>query len=149
MELLGSAYFREHLLVQLDAKSSSCDRERIVREISGKIARQWFGVLVTMEFWTDAWISYGLSRYVEGYAFPETYHLAQQFNGDVQEALKIDSCPTSHPVVVQVDTPEEVGAVSDEDIVYTVKGAAILRWIESILGFENFRVYMRKFVKDK
>ncbi len=37
------------------SKSSSLDQERVASVVSHELAHQWFGNLVTMEWWNDLW----------------------------------------------------------------------------------------------
>lgn len=60
-----------------------------------EIAHQWFGNLVTMEWWTHLWLNEGFASFIEylcvDYCFPE-YHIWDQFvTTDLSRALELDS----------------------------------------------------------
>jgi aminopeptidase N len=53
MENWGLITFRETALLFKDGESGISDREKIVTTIAHELAHQWFGNLVTMEWWTE------------------------------------------------------------------------------------------------
>ena len=53
MENWGLITFRETALLFKDGESGISDREKIVTTIAHELAHQWFGNLVTMDWWTE------------------------------------------------------------------------------------------------
>lgn len=75
MENWGMMTFRESLLL-VDEENTSTQRRQFVAEIVGhELAHQWFGNLVTMEWWTHLWLNEGYATFVESlcvdHLFPE------------------------------------------------------------------------------
>ena len=58
--------------------------------------------------------------------------------------MELDATKSSHSIVVDVDTPDQINAVFDT-IAYS-KGASVIRMMENFLGENDFRKGLTNFL---
>jgi len=149
MEHWGLITYRETNLL-FDAKESSTyNQQRVASVVSHELAHQWFGNLVTLEWWDDLWLNEGFASYME-YKGVANYHddweIEDQFiSTDLQSVMKLDSTVNSHPIVQDVSHPDQITEIFDA-ISYN-KGASVLRMLENFMGPEEFRRGIHLFLK--
>ncbi|MCE9517871.1 M1 family metallopeptidase [Candidatus Nomurabacteria bacterium] len=149
MENWGAITFRESALL-VDIKNSSLSNKQWVAiVIAHEIAHQWFGNLVTMQWWTDLWLNEGFASYMENvcvdHMFPE-WHVWDLYLADrYAVALRLDALANSHPIEVTVHHPDEINEIFD--MVSYAKGSAVIRQLADYLGFEKFREGLRYYLK--
>jgi len=148
MENWGAITFRETILLY-DSKTSSTKTKQFIAEvISHEIAHQWFGNLVTMEWWNDLWLNesfatFMATKFVDKF-YPE-WDLWNQFVEDAMNtAMGLDSLKTTHPIDVKVNSPSEIREIFDA-ISYD-KGGCILRMLEHYVGEPNFRKGLKEYL---
>ncbi len=140
MENTGCITFREILLL-LDEKQTPVDLKREVASvIAHEMAHQWFGDLVTMQWWDDIWLNEGFATWMSNKpleAWKPEWDMQLQDVEETAQAMDADSLVNTHPIHQPAETPEEILELAD-DITYS-KTAAVLRMLESYLGPETFR----------
>ncbi len=149
MENWGAITYRESALLVDEDQSSLSNKQWVALVIAHEIAHQWFGNLVTMEWWTHLWLNEGFASYIEYLAvdklFP-SWDIWTQFSvHDLGVALRLDALATTHPIEIPVHHPDEIGEIFDE-VSYS-KGASIIRMLAAYLGEENFRDGLRYYLK--
>ncbi|CCD24052.1 metallo-aminopeptidase NDAI_0C03920 [Naumovozyma dairenensis CBS 421] len=127
--------------VLLDEKNSTLDRiQRVAEVVQHELAHQWFGNLVTMDWWEGLWLNEGFATWMSWYScneFQPTWNVWQQYVTDtLQHALNLDSLRSSHPIEVPVKRAEDINQIFDA-ISYS-KGASLLRMISKWLGEDVF-----------
>ncbi|KAJ3321940.1 hypothetical protein HDU76_013989, partial [Blyttiomyces sp. JEL0837] len=143
MENWGLVNYRDTALLFDENLSSAKDKQRVVSVISHELAHQWFGNLVTMEWWTDLWLNEGFSNYMEykgANAAEPDWRIEDQFiSEETQKAMDADASLFTHPVAVDVADPSEIEGIFD-DISYA-KGASLLRMLENWLNAVRDKKY--------
>lgn len=141
MEHWGLVTFRETALLYENGVSSSRNKQRVVTVVAHELAHQWFGNLVTMEFWNDLWLNEGFASYIEYMGteavFPDWGMREQILKDDCYRVISIDASLATHPIVQNVSNPDQITEIFDA-ITYS-KGATVIRMLEDIIGPENFR----------
>ena len=108
--------------------------------VAHELAHQWFGDLVTMEWWTDLWLNEGFASYTEyigtNFVSPETFILDRFILESLQPALGYDSLESSHPISIPVNVPNEINEIFDT--ISYLKGGSVIRMMANYLGVETF-----------
>lgn len=104
MENWGLVTYRETCLLVDQLMTSTQRKQWIALIVAHELAHQWFGNLVTMEWWTHLWLNEGYATFAEflcvASLFPE-YDMWTQFVTETwSPALKLDALKNSHPIEV-------------------------------------------------
>ena len=148
MENWGLITFRETELL-VDPNVSSTKRiQSIALTVAHEIAHQWFGNLVTMEWWDHLWLNEGYATFMEFLSVANIFPHYNIWNDFIAmrygPAMKMDSLRTSHPVEVHVNHPLHVDEIFD-DISYN-KGASLVRMVYKYIGEEDFSKGMNMYL---
>lgn len=151
MENWGAITYRESLLLVDRMHSSIQNKQWVALVIAHEIAHQWFGNLVTMEWWTHLWLNEGFASYMEYVAvdsiFPEWDIWSQFVFIEQSKGLELDGLASTHPIEVEVNDPGEISEIFDA-VSYS-KGASIIRMLAEYLGEKDFKkgltVYLKKY----
>ncbi|MBL8537865.1 MAG: M1 family metallopeptidase [Hyphomonadaceae bacterium] len=139
-------YFDQYLLV--DENSSEGERQGVFSIIAHEIAHQWFGNLVTMNWWDDLWLNEGFASWMAAKATEAVHPDWNPWLGELadgtQGAMALDAREGTHPIVQTVNTIEEANLAFDT-ITYQ-KGQAVIRMIEAYVGEEDFRNGVRAYI---
>ncbi|CAF0921394.1 unnamed protein product [Adineta ricciae] len=141
MENWGLITYRETYLL-VDARTSTQKtRQEVALVVAHELAHQWFGNLVTMEWWNDLWLNEGFASWIEFLAVDEVYpeyDIWTQFVSDTLSTCMIpDALQNSHPIEVPIQKPTEIDEIFD-DITYG-KGSSVIRLLHAFIGDEAFR----------
>uniref|UniRef100_A0A5F5Q0F8 Aminopeptidase n=1 Tax=Equus caballus TaxID=9796 RepID=A0A5F5Q0F8_HORSE len=150
MENWGLITYRETSLLFDPKTSSVSDKLWVTKVVAHELAHQWFGNLVTMEWWNDIWLNEGFATYMELISANATYpelELDNYFLDLCFEVIKRDSLNSSRPISNQVETPTQIKEMFDT--VSYKKGACILNMLKDFLSEEKFQKgiinYLKKF----
>ncbi|KAM9066303.1 aminopeptidase N [Sarcophilus harrisii] len=152
MENWGLVTYRESALLYDPESSSIGNKDRVVTVIAHELAHQWFGNLVTLEWWNDLWLNEGFASYVEylGADFAEpSWNLKDLIvQNEVYRVMAMDALVSSHPLsspANEVNTPAQISEVFDA-ITYS-KGASVLRMLSSFLTENLFKVGLASYLQ--
>ncbi|MGC8546604.1 MAG: M1 family metallopeptidase [Thermoplasmata archaeon] len=148
MENWGAITFREIAILLNESVSFSFKKE-IGKTLSHEMAHQWFGNLVTMDWWDDLWLNESFATFVGNKildSLERNWHLWEEFLVEsTLPSMKKDSLLNTHPIRVPVRDPAEIAEIFDS-ISYG-KGASVLRMIEHFIGEEKFRKGVIEYLK--
>ncbi|KAM8940284.1 glutamyl aminopeptidase isoform 2-T2 [Pelodytes ibericus] len=149
MENWGLVTYRETNLLYDPAESATVNKQRVAAVIAHELVHQWFGNIVTMDWWDDLWLNEGFASFFEysGVNSAETTWnmLDQIIIDDLLPVMRDDALQSSHPIIVTVSTPAEITSVFDA-ISYN-KGASILRMLEDWITPEHFKKGCQDYLK--
>lgn len=149
MENWGLVTYRTAYLLFDEANSSLKSKQNIAYVVGHELAHQWFGNLVTMDWWSDLWLNEGFATWVGWLAadhlFPEWDIWTEFVVDDCQAGLRLDGLRSSHPIEVPVKNPAEISQIFDS-ISYS-KGASVIRMLVTYLGEKPFQAGLRAYLK--
>lgn len=149
MENWGLVTYRVVDLLFDQKRASAATKERVAEVVQHELAHQWFGNLVTMDFWDGLWLNEGFATWMSWYSCNEFYpewKVWETFVIDtLQGALGLDGLRSSHPIEVPVHRAEDINQIFD-NISYA-KGSAVLRMISKYIGEDVFIEGVRRYIK--
>ena len=149
MENWGLITYRVVDLLFDEKTSGASVKERVAEVVQHELAHQWFGNLVTMDFWDGLWLNEGFATWMSWYScnifYPEWKVWQSYVIDTLQGALSLDSLRSSHPIEVPVKRADEVNQIFDA-ISYS-KGSCVLRMISKYLGEDVFMEGIRRYLK--
>lgn len=149
MENWGAITFRETLLLVDNQHSSISQKQRVAEVIAHELVHQWFGNLVTMEWWTHLWLNESFATYMAyntvDAIYPEWNFWTKFVLEEQSFALQQDSLHATHPIEVPVKHPDEIAEIFDA--ISYAKGASVLRMLSNYVGSEHFRVGLSHYLK--
>ncbi len=140
MENFGCITYRETDFLVNEQNASLPARKRVAVVVAHEMAHQWFGDLVTMQWWNNLWLNEGFATWMESKAIADwqpSWHIeeddAQQLNG----TLNYDAAAVTRAIRSRADTPDEINEQFD-GLSYG-KAGAVLGMVENYIGEETFR----------
>ncbi|NP_001080027.1 uncharacterized protein LOC379719 [Xenopus laevis] len=149
MENWGLITFRETSLLYNEDSSSIKDKQTITIAIAHELTHQWFGNLVTMEWWNDLWLNEGFATYMEYFSVSSLFPELNSENSFLKMrfmALKKDSLNASHPISTDIRSPEQIEEMFN-DLSY-IKGASILLMLKTFLSEDMFHLSIRSYLQS-
>ena len=140
MENFGAITYRETDLLIDPRTATDSAKQNVSIVIAHEMAHQWFGDLVTMQWWDNVWLNEGFATWMENKAVaamhPE-WNIDQMVADDEDGTLDLDAQPTTRAIRAKADTPDEINQMFD-GIAYG-KASDVLLTVENYLGPETFR----------
>lgn len=151
MENWGLITYREMALLADPATTSISSRQYIATVIAHELAHQWFGNLVTMQWWNDLWLNESFATLMEYLCVdalhPEWNSWLDFSSHETIGALRRDALDGVQSVQIDVNHPDEISTLFDPAIVYA-KGARLLRMVQQFVGDEAFQRGLAQYFRD-
>ncbi|XP_075583234.1 endoplasmic reticulum aminopeptidase 1 [Pelecanus crispus] len=150
MENWGLTTYRESALLYDPEKSSAYSKLWTTMVIAHELAHQWFGNLVTMEWWNDLWLNEGFAKFMEFLAVSITHpelRVEDYFLKRCFDAMAVDALNSTHPISTPVEDPAQILEMFDN--VSYEKGSCILNMLRDYLTADVFKAglvqYLQKY----
>jgi len=141
MENAGAVTFAEHSFLHKE-KMSGAEKHELASVIMHEMAHQWFGDLVTMQWWNGLWLNESFASFMGTLATAEATEFKdsawQYFYSQGKSGAYVqDQRVTTHPIETPV--PSTANAFDNIDAITYSKGASTLKQLRHLLGEETFR----------
>ncbi|MBS2025815.1 MAG: ERAP1-like C-terminal domain-containing protein [Deltaproteobacteria bacterium] len=140
MENAGEIHYREDLLLFKEGTTSEENRTSIASVIAHEEAHQWFGDLVTMRWWDEAWLNESFATWMAARMQEEwqpSMHAMIDLHNAVSAAMGNDALATARAIRQPVLSVKAIGDQFDA-LTYS-KGGGVLAMFERFVGPEPFR----------
>ena len=149
MENWGLITFRDSAMLVDPKLSSGRAYRRVAEVVAHEIVHQWFGNLVTMQWWNDLWLNEAFATWLAFKvidAWKPKWGVWRSYEERKSVALPIDALKNTRPISSEVRSIGDIEA--QFDVISYEKGGGVLHMIESYLGEKGFRdgvrLYMRR-----
>ncbi|KAL5559486.1 hypothetical protein UlMin_035697 [Ulmus minor] len=149
MKNYGLVIVHEVLLLHDDQHAPAAHKQKVVIAVTNEIAHQWFGNLVTMEWWTQLWLKEGFATWVSYLVadslFPESKLWTQFTVASSNVFFGLDALVESHPIELEINHASEVEKLFEAKSYE--RGAAVIRMLQNYLGAECFQKSIATYIK--
>ncbi|HEX3663398.1 MAG TPA: M1 family metallopeptidase [Acidobacteriaceae bacterium] len=148
MENFGAITFRETALFVDEKTASLASKKEVAEDVAHEMAHQWFGDMVTMDWWNNIWLNEGFATWMENKpvtAWKPEWQVPQDVAEGLNGTLNYDAQKVTRAIRAKADTPAEINQMFD-GISYG-KAAAVLLMTEQYEGPETFRRGVHKYLE--
>ncbi len=148
MENFGAITYRETELL-IDPKTATDGAmENVGLVIAHEMAHQWFGDLVTMQWWNNIWLNEGFATWMENKPIAQMHpewNIDQLVANSKNGTLDLDAQPTTRAIRAKADTPDQINQMFD-GIAYG-KAGDVLLMVENYVGPKVFRKGVHEYLE--
>ncbi len=140
MENFGAITYRETELLVDDKDGGVGAKKRVASVVAHEMAHQWFGDMVTMQWWDNLWLNEGFATWMQDKAAGEwhpEWHFPQDVADELDGTLNLDAARTTRTIRATADTPAQIQEMFD-GISYG-KAGAVIGMVEQYVSPEVFR----------
>jgi aminopeptidase N len=140
MENFGAITYRETDLLTDEKTASLATKKNVGIVVAHEMAHQWFGDMVTMQWWNNLWLNEGFATWMENKpvaAWHPEWNIPQDVATGLNTTLNLDAQHTTRTIRAEANTPDEINEMFD-GITYGKAGAMLLM-VENYEGEETFR----------
>ncbi|KAJ6439475.1 aminopeptidase [Purpureocillium lavendulum] len=149
MENWGLVTYRTTQVLFDEKTSDARYKNAVAYVVAHELAHQWFGNLVTMDWWDELWLNEGFATWVGWYAVdhlhPDWEVWAQFVNEGMEAAFHLDAIRASHPIHVPVRDALDVNQIFDS--ISYLKGCSAIRMLANHLGVKTFLKGVSNYLK--
>lgn len=148
MENVGAVTYTENVIIKEGATKQQLTTYTNI--VLHELAHQWFGDLVTMNWWDGLWLNESFATFISYLCMTkqaglEKYEGAwKNFNFSKDKAYTEDQLPTTHPIAGKIMDTEEADNIFD-GITYE-KGASVLKQLYYFMGEETFFDGLKEYI---
>ncbi|GLG93891.1 uncharacterized protein GBIM_01216, partial [Gryllus bimaculatus] len=136
-----------YLLLDVDSVSR---RRSAATVIAHEFAHQWFGNLVSPDWWTFTWLNEAFASFFEYFdtnqVEPDWDLLSSMVTSMQHSVLRTDARSTTHPITRYVETPSQISS-SFDTITYS-KGGSLIKMIYHFLTeptfYKGLNIYLNR-----
>jgi len=127
--------------IMLDADANDDTKWTVLSVVAHELAHQWFGNLVTTNWWSQTWLNEGFATFVSylgtDHVDPEINSWARLYVRETQRVMKADEDTSKHWAMT--DDVKDRNDIERKFGMFTYqKGGSVIRMMEQILSKETF-----------
>lgn len=147
MENAAAIFYRENYIL-VNAQTSADAYLNVVDTHAHELAHQWFGNLVTPQWWDDVWLNESFASWIAGKIvnqWDDTLDADDSMKRWAHQIMGLEGNPQVG--VVRQDVTDFDGIITSfSDLAY-YKGGGVLEMVEAYVGEENFREGVAMYMK--
>ncbi len=149
MENAGLITYGQSLLLAKPGQDTLNRRRACASVVAHEMAHQWFGDLVTTEWWDDIWLNEAFATWMADKMIEEW---RPEWHADIDRvesrlyAMNLDSLVSARRIRQPIESESDIANAFD-GITYQ-KGAAVIRMFEQYTGPDRFRRGVRGYLKQ-
>lgn len=155
MENWGLITFRDEYILLCDT-NNYFSKIKILEVIYHEISHQWFGNLVTMDNWNSLWLNESTATFFSWMAldinYPDYMINELYWLMEYKHILISDGMTNTHPIVISsndnINSNDNIEPIELFDEITYTKGNVIIRYIANLMGLDNFKKSIRKYLID-
>ncbi|HEX4748459.1 MAG TPA: M1 family metallopeptidase [Bryobacteraceae bacterium] len=150
MENAGMVTYGQTIILANPARDTETRRREYASVAAHELAHQWFGDLVTTEWWNDIWLNEAFATWTEQKILaewkPEWKTRVEDVMDSKMSAEQSDSLVTARKIRQEIKSKDDISNAFD-NITYQ-KGASVIRMFETWMGPEQFRKGVQSYLKQ-
>jgi cytosol alanyl aminopeptidase len=148
MENAGMITYSDTTLLRKPERQTDIWQQSLASDAAHEMAHQWFGDLVTMEWWNDTWLNEAFATWMSDHIVqawkPEWKWELHRFR-ETAAAAATDGLASARRITQPAESEDDIANAFDE-ITY-LKGGAVLAMFESSVGTARFRDGVQSYLR--
>ena len=148
MENAGMVTYAQSIILGDPALDTAWRQRQYAATAAHELAHQWFGDLVTPEWWDDIWLNEAFATWMEMKILAEwkpEWNTRLNDLGAKFGAMNEDSLTSTRRIRQPIESVDDISNAFD-DITYQ-KGSAVIRMFESWAGEKQFQAGVTRYLK--